>query len=821
MTNPLIFLIRSKIFSIRLFCWLIVAGLWSGTRAAHADRSPRLFVTVEDGPRIRHACGIGAPHPEKPAWGRFGARAGDYAALRNHFAQRGGEDALPGELAAAAFLQWVNPAEAGAAQRLALLNRALRQADWVTQDPLELALALDWGWNGLSAAARQEFLLAVRQQAKPLTPADSPLEPRAFREKLAALAVALVIEETDENGPAWRELRQQLFEAARAYFAKTLPAFIALRGLSPTSPAAAAAEENNMALALELAALLQNRRPSDAAIFQPVNRWMEHYLFATLPHPALQHQFLRDDGTDAPLSPVARRQDLQPLTAHLLATRTENPAAATVADRVEQALRNEADPLTAVWRWVPLVFDTRGLPRCDPARLPPARNFRGAVVFRGAMLSENAGARGAVPEADTAIWIEAGQPYLRKRQHFDAGHFLIYGGGQLAVEGRDDVVFEAVAGKGGFQGLGREPETFDFEQYFAATIAHNCMVFWDSARSPRWYGKLYAPVGGQRLFEGTCVDFAPPLETHPRRTARQLAYGWHNAQAAARDGARTAAYLALDLSPAYDPEIVAAYTREFVFLADFGLLVIDRVRMAEARITPTWILNLPARPVADGRELAAETHIAGSENDAGVWRADAAEWLRWSDRDGAVWCKSLLPADRQMRVVGGPARKRILSEGPLAGRSYVGGDADSFERLIVPAGRYQPRNAWYKLGQPTLLGPEFGKTPHWGRLEIEPPAGRKKNPRAAGVADGKGGVSYVFCTLLAIDRAEAARPPEALAETADQNLIIKMSHGDRRYLLTLPDGANSGGTLEWLDEPSATWPLPTSVAPDAPLPTVP
>ena len=40
-------------------------------------------------------------------------------------------------------------------------------------------------------------------------------------------------------------------------------------------------------------------------------------------------------------------------------------------------------------------------------------------------------------------------PFLRRRQHFDAGHFLIRRGGCLAVDGADDVAFEAVPSKGG------------------------------------------------------------------------------------------------------------------------------------------------------------------------------------------------------------------------------------------------------------------------------------------------------------------------------------------------------------------------------------
>ena len=258
--------------------------------------------------------------------------------------------------------------------------------------------------------------------------------------------------------------------------------------------------------------------------------------------------------------------------------------------------------------------------------------------------------------------------------------------------------------KGGAQHLGSEREPFDFEQFCTATIAHNSVVSWDATRIAHWYKARYLPVGGQRCIEGTCTDFATPLDAQGRLTGRPLAYGWRE----------NAAYLALDLSPAYESRVVSAYTRELVFVWGHALVVIDRVSLPKGHAVPTWVLNLPARPQVDGADLADRVRTAGSTNDGGVWRYDDATWLHWADRDGALWMCSPLPAPKVVKVVGGPARKLLLTEGTYAGRAYVGGDADSFERLIIPAERHGARNAWYRLGQPTLLGPEFGRTPHWG-----------------------------------------------------------------------------------------------------------
>ena len=476
-------------------------------------------------------------------------------------------------------------------------------------------------------------------------------------------------------------------------------------------------------------------------------------------------------------------ESLQPLTAHLVAARTRDPAAAVVADRVVAAMYGtESTPTVTLWRWVPAVFDLRGVPRADLDRLPNARLMDGAVVLRNT----------AAPLA-TSVWIDAGQPFLRRGQHFDAGSFLIRAGGYLVVEGGDDIEFEARHSKGGEQHLGDRGETFDFGQYATASIAHNCLLFWDAARVPHWYGRRFAPSGGQTPIEGTCTDFAAPLDAQSRQTARLLAYG-------NRD---QAAYVALDLAPAYDPRTVEQYTREFVFLWGRVLLVVDRATTANIRAVPTSIVNIPARPTADGADLTPEARVAGSENDAGVWRCDRARRLRWTDRNGGIWFHSLLPADRSLAVVGGPARKLVIAEGPLAGRTYVGGDARSFERLILPANRSKTANAWYRLGRPTLLGPQFAVRPHWGRVEIEPNR-----------HDGR----YLFINALVIDEATAKNAPDITADAGPDGVRISIDLSDARAVLTLPATHAIGGAMR-ADKPTTfEWTLPEEVAVDPPLP---
>ena len=353
--------------------------LSAGHAVLRADDHPRLLIGPDDVPRLRHACGVGEPADASRGWGKFGRFAADFQALRMHSLRRVPSAPLPGELLAAAFLHLVDPSSPGDAGGRELINAALQSDDSAATDTLELILTLDWCWPDLTPAARRSFVVRLREVALPLTPADSPLDARRFRDRLAALALALAVDKTDDPTPSWAAARTKVLEVGRKYFETTFPTFVNWRGLSPTGPAVAAREESDAVLAIELAGPLLGR---DAwADYRPtVGRWLEHYVFATLEHPALAHNFIRDDGNRAPLTPAPAWRELLPLTAHLLAARTRDPAAALVAQRVQAALRDSSDALALQWRWVPIVFDVADLPACATAQLPAARNLEGYLV---------------------------------------------------------------------------------------------------------------------------------------------------------------------------------------------------------------------------------------------------------------------------------------------------------------------------------------------------------------------------------------------------------------------------------------------------------
>ncbi|MFO0839220.1 MAG: hypothetical protein U1D55_11940 [Phycisphaerae bacterium] len=731
--------------------------------AAAADH-PSLLISREDLPRILRAAN--------------GEQSANLAALRDYLSQ--GESALelPGELSGAAFLVMLEPSSPRNAGLVAALRRTLGGPLPLLADPLEAAIALDWARSALDDATCDAFLREARPLLTPLTAADSPLDSGEFRKRLAGLALAAALESPERSAPQWRVQRKRIIDGARVYFEKTFPVYLKWRGLSPTLPGFAADEELDSAMALELGSRVLGRdlwaEQSD------ISRWMEHYLFEPLDHPSLAHCFARDDGDSGRPLPLDVEAGVPSVAAHLIARRTRDPAAATIADRVDAALRQSRGGRAALARWQTLLFDFADVPRVDLSRLPPARNFGGAV-----------GLNFGVPFAPTAIWIEAGQPFLRRGQHFDAGHFLIHShGGHLAIEESDGIELEAVPSKGGMQRLGDDPDPFDFAQYRVSTIAHNCMIFSDAARAANWFGRPFAPMGGQRLVENTCQDFGVPQEVSGRQTARQIAYGFEHG----------AGYLALDLTPAYDGKTLSRYTREFIAVEGRMLIVVDRFDLARERTTPTWILNIPSRPTVDGQDLANVARTAGSDNSGGVWPVGAGP-IRWCEGEGAAWFRVVSPSDASVRVIGGPANAKRVTQGPATGMQYVGGTADSFERLVVPASHHRPRNAWYRLGEPSsaLHSPAYT---HWGRIEVEPHETR--------------GAQIIVAVIGLGPRASVASPEFNSVQTSD-GLSVAVVLDTREFRVTVPVGGGIGGGLEFVGASNTTWTFPSRVEKDQPL----
>jgi hypothetical protein len=733
------------------------------TSVAAAQERPTLVVRGDQLARLRAAVSTG------PAAQEFGL-------LRAYFASELGPERLPGELLGSAFLHLIAPDEPEDAVRLLRIERSLRDPIELNDDWLELALTLNWSQQGFSDASKRAFLSAAMPKLVTLAASDSPLSPRDFRVRLASLIVALSLPASAELDPAWPGLREDIRSAASRYFQETFPRYLELRGPTPTAPAHAAQEEADTFLAIECAdALLDGTYWK--RVTPLVRDWLSHYLLAAGMGRPYAYQPLRDNTAAVDLRPVPEWSTPLPLAPYLLAVRTESPAAVRIARELSARIRgSQTDVRSRPWAWLPLLFPLEALTGVDTADLPTAFNLKNALVFRGR------DAEGG----PLIVWIEAGQPYLRPGQHFDAGHFLVFARGYQTVTGGADISTEATPLKGGEQRLGSVDGPFDFDQYRVATIAHNALVLYDDVMVERWGGQPFLPVGGQRLGHGVCSDFSPPpgRAADPRIRGRVLAFG----------ADADAAYAAIDLTAAYAQQTTPRYTREFLFLReDRGarLLVIDRVAVGGRSIRPIWVCNLPGPPIVEGEPLTRFGRVAGSEPGAGIWTFTDASRVGWSG--GACRLDALIPADKRIAVAGGPAAPLTISKGTYRGWTYMGGSEDSFERLITPATSFRPKNAWYRLGRPTSLGAAFEAAPHWGRIEIEPLQPSR---------------DVVFAMMLSIDRdapgvAERPERPEVM-QSADAWTVRA---GD--VTIRLPRGA-IGGTV--LREGRPEWRLPETVA---------
>lgn len=754
---------------------ILFAPTLSIAQSVGPNTHPRILIKAEDLPRIRHWCGV-QRDPREPDE-TYGSYRLDYHAVRNYFRTPLGDQALPGEIMAVAFLHLIEPDDPEGTRRMAWLNRRLTYPDWTTMNPLELAVAMDWCSDAISSASRRSLLLAAEQIEVSLSEEISPFSSRNFDHALFSLALAAAVDPQDEPSRSWIARRGRLIDAGSNYARRVLPKLLACRTPTPTSPATAALEEYRIGMLLEVLSAA-TRRDQWARHATTLRRWMEHYVVARPPNADPPLLFIRDDGNGSGIHPAAQLTGLQPLVAHLYAMRTRSEAAHTVAQRVTKHLQNPpAGSRVGCWRWVPAALGCVGCESINEAQLPSARNLGGSVILRGMIAGK-----------ETRIWIDAGTPRLRPGQHFDAGHFLIYRGGYQTVMAADDVAPFTRESSGGRQRLGGTRSGFDFEQFQMSGIAHNCMVFEDPAYRPARYGREFLPSNGQYLTESSCVG------TDDANQDRILSFS-------SQPGA---AYVALDLTESFDRNLVRTYTREFFWLDERFLVIADRWRCPHGRVTPTATIQLPVQPTVDGVQLASGAQSTEGVNAAGIWYQPIDTLVTWNSGSGAVAARFIQPGAHELRIVGGPAERLNTAPDGRSGISYVGGSAGSFERLIHPADRTQKSNAWFRIGEITTLGPAVGVMGRWGRIEFETLRGDEPQQ---------------LFTILAVHDSGPVGLPEIASSRDGEQTYIRIAHEQSEVTLRLPSGLRRGGLVR-VRSKGLSWTVPEHVIGDAPFKTL-
>ncbi len=239
------------------------------------------------------------------------------------------------------------------------------------------------------------------------------------------------------------------------------------------------------------------------------------------------------------------------------------------------------------WGFMALLLDDISGPQPMMPQMPPARHFEnmGQVFMRS----------GDGPDDTYALFACGGT--LAQHRHFDATHFGIYHRGFLALDTGT-----------------REGNTDNLQNYYAQTVAHNCILIKmpDEPPVPYWNGTVYGNAGGQFKAVGSEVI---AFETTDLFT-----------------------YVAGDATAVYRPEKCSQLVRQFVFIPPAHFIVFDRVISTDATYPKRWLLHHANEPVLMGD----------------TWHSD-------QDR-GRIFCRTLLPADAVIEPVGGPG-KEFLADG--------------------------------------------------------------------------------------------------------------------------------------------------------------
>jgi len=154
--------------------------------------------------------------------------------------------------------------------------------------------------------------------------------------------------------------------------------------------------------------------------------------------------------------------------------------------------------------------------------------------------------------------------------------------------------------------------------YFAQTVAHNCVVVHQPGEPPAryWGGTVAGNHGGQHRALGSIVR---AFETRP-----DYVYVAGDATASYLHGAAQR-----PVGSVLD-EKVSHVTRQLVFLPPSHLVIFDRVTATRADYRKDWLLHTAHKPLVSGNTV----------------RADHGQ--------GRMFCRTLLPTDARLTLVGGP-----------------------------------------------------------------------------------------------------------------------------------------------------------------------
>ena len=278
-----------------------------------------------------------------------------------------------------------------------------------------------------------------------------------------------------------------------------------------------------------------------------------------------------------------------------------SPEAAALARYLQESLPSRTH--SGTWFIYPfLLEDLEESPEpLAVENLPKARHFEnmGQVFMRS----------GTGPHDTYCLFTCGG--ILAQHRHLDALNFVIHHRGFLALDS------------------GTRYLEFDNGQhlanYFAQTVAHNCLVIHQPGEPPAryWGGTVEGNHGGQHRQLGSVVKAF--------QTNDDFVYVAGDATQCYQHGE-----IQRDGQPPLGEKCSLA-TRQLVFLIPNRFVIFDRVVTMDPAYRKDWLIHTAHEPTIVGNTI----------------RAD--------HRDGRMFCRTLLPADARLTPVGGPGKEFLAA----------------------------------------------------------------------------------------------------------------------------------------------------------------
>ena len=236
-------------------------------------------------------------------------------------------------------------------------------------------------------------------------------------------------------------------------------------------------------------------------------------------------------------------------------------------------------------------------------------------------------ARNGWDEKQAAVLAKIGCRSAANHEHNDAGQFQIFYRSMLAPD------------TGSYDKYG-DPHHYWYHQ---ATVAHNSLLIYNPALS----GADRGYYSGGQTHKWECHDFSvwKDDEEHKTGTVTGLATGY-------ADGMKTKptyAYIAGDITPAYDASTVSEVTRRMLTVFDTGepdvplfFFVFDRITATDPSFKKTFLLHTATEPTVDGNTVT-ETSGEGKLVLQTVFGADEVGTVGGEDRNYVVNGEQLAP----------------------------------------------------------------------------------------------------------------------------------------------------------------------------------